>query len=56
MELGKFISMHSEGLQGGEKNVGFTVSPTIAEVAASKETAIKWKDSLFGDAVESFYT
>ncbi|XP_009605675.1 probable hexokinase-like 2 protein [Nicotiana tomentosiformis] len=50
VELGKFISMHSEGLQGGEKNVGFTVSPTIAEVAASKETAIKWKDSLFGDA------
>lgn len=48
--------MHSEGLQGGEKNLGFTVSPTIAEVAASRETAIAWKDLLLGDAVESFYT
>lgn len=50
VELGKFISMHSEGLQGGEKNLGFTVSPTIAEVAASRETAIAWKDLLLGDA------
>ncbi|KAM3252592.1 putative hexokinase-like 2 protein [Capsicum annuum] len=50
VELGKFISMQSEGLQGGEKNLGFTVSPTIAEVAASRETAITWKDSLLGDA------
>lgn len=50
VELGKFISLHSEGLQGGEKNLGFTVSPTIAEVAASRETAITWKDSLLGDA------
>ncbi|KAJ8545949.1 hypothetical protein K7X08_018532 [Anisodus acutangulus] len=52
VELGKFISMHSEGLQGGEKNLGFTVSPTIAEVAASRETAITWKGSVFGDAVD----
>ncbi|GFZ18860.1 hexokinase-like 3 [Actinidia rufa] len=56
VELAKYISTHSEGTENTsarQRELGFTISYPVDQVAASSGTAVKWKSLAVDDTVET---
>ncbi|PSR87877.1 Hexokinase-like 2 protein [Actinidia chinensis var. chinensis] len=54
VELAKYISTHSEGTESTsarQRELGFTISYPVDQVAASSGTAVKWKSLAVDDTV-----